>query len=67
MRLIATQRSPLGWGSVAEATPSQTLFTNVHVFDGVNAARIANANVLVGGNLIKEASPPRPSTRLTPP
>jgi len=35
-----------------EALP-QTLFTNVHVFDGVNEARIENASVLVEGNLIK--------------
>ena len=34
----------------------QTLFTNVHVFDGVNEARIENASVLVEGNLIKEVS-----------
>lgn len=33
-----------------------TLFTNVHVFDGVNEARIENANVLVEGNLIKTVS-----------
>jgi len=31
----------------------QTLFTNVHVFDGVAEQRIENANVLVEGNLIK--------------
>ena len=34
----------------------QTLFTNVHVFDGVNEARIENASVLVEGNLIKSVS-----------
>ena len=34
----------------------QTLFTNVNVFDGVNEARIENANVLVEGNLIKSVS-----------
>lgn len=34
----------------------QTLFTNVHVFDGVNEARIENASVLVEGNLIKTVS-----------
>ncbi len=32
------------------------LFTNVHVFDGVNEARIENANVLVVENLIAEIS-----------
>ncbi|MBO9449000.1 amidohydrolase family protein [Tropicibacter sp. R16_0] len=36
--------------------PAQTLFTNVHVFDGVNEARIENASVLVEGNLIKSVS-----------
>lgn len=39
----------------ADALPL-TLFTNVHVFDGVNEARIENANVLVEGNLIKTVS-----------
>ena len=34
----------------------QTLFTNVHVFDGVNEERIENAHVLVEGNLIKTVS-----------
>ena len=37
-------------------TPSRILFTNVHVFDGVNEQRIMNANVLVEGNLVKEVS-----------
>ena len=37
-------------------TPTQTLFTNVHVFDGVNEKRIANANVLVVDNLIAKVS-----------
>lgn len=32
------------------------LFTNVHVFDGVNEKRIENANVLVRGNLIEAVS-----------
>jgi imidazolonepropionase-like amidohydrolase len=32
------------------------LFTNVHVFDGVNEGRIENANVLVEGNLITAVS-----------
>ncbi len=39
----------------AEA-PRQVLFTNVHVFDGINEARIENASVLVEGNLIKKVS-----------
>jgi len=34
----------------------RVLFTNVHVFDGVNEARIENADVLVEGNLIKAVS-----------
>ncbi len=34
----------------------QTLFTNVHIFDGVNEQRIENASVLVEGNLIKAVS-----------
>ncbi|WP_270730690.1 amidohydrolase family protein [Shimia sp. Alg240-R146] len=38
-----------------EAMP-QVLFTNVHVFDGVNEARIENASVLIEGNLIKTVS-----------
>ena len=39
-----------------EETLPQTLFTNVHVFDGTNEARIENANVLVSGNLIETVS-----------
>lgn len=38
------------------ASKPRILFTNVHVFDGVNAKRIENANVLVEGNLIKQVS-----------
>lgn len=34
----------------------QTLFTNVHIFDGVSEQRIENASVLVEGNLIKAVS-----------
>ncbi|MGI9369974.1 MAG: amidohydrolase family protein, partial [Ruegeria sp.] len=45
---------PAAWAQEGEAP--QTLFTNVHVFDGVNEARIENANVLVEGNLIKAIS-----------
>lgn len=40
----------------AQDKPSQTLFTNVHVFDGFNEQRIENASVLVEGNLIKQIS-----------
>jgi imidazolonepropionase-like amidohydrolase len=36
--------------------PKLTLFTNVHLFDGVGEKRIENANVLVEGNLIKAVS-----------
>jgi len=39
-----------------QPAPSQILFTNVHVFDGVNEKRIENANVLVEGDLIKQVS-----------
>jgi imidazolonepropionase-like amidohydrolase len=35
---------------------TQTLFTNVNVFDGKNEKHINNANVLVEGNLIKQVS-----------
>ena len=35
---------------------TRILFTNVHVFDGVNERRIENASVLVEGNLIKTVS-----------
>src|SRR5262245_3052296 len=38
------------------APKPQTLFTNVHVFDGVNEKRIENANLLIEGNLIKQIS-----------
>ena len=33
-------------GTILAQDASQTLFTNVHVFDGVSEARIENANVL---------------------
>ena len=41
---------------VEKEKPRRVLFTNVHVFDGVNEERIENANVLVEGNLIKSLS-----------
>ena len=58
MKLRLTAIAIMGWCSVAIAQddPARTLFTNVHVFDGVNEARIENANVLVEGNLIKSVS-----------
>jgi imidazolonepropionase-like amidohydrolase len=40
----------------AQDPPPQTLFTNIHIFDGVNESRIENASVLVEGNLIKSIS-----------
>ena len=42
--------------SVAQEALPQTLFSNVHVFDGVCDTRIENASVLIEGNLIKEVS-----------
>ncbi|PRY19763.1 imidazolonepropionase-like amidohydrolase [Aliiruegeria haliotis] len=41
---------------LAQDDPARTLFTNVHVFDGLNEARIENASVLVEGNLITTIS-----------
>jgi imidazolonepropionase-like amidohydrolase len=40
----------------AQDASGPILFTNVNVFDGVNEARIENANVLIEGNLIKSVS-----------
>lgn len=42
--------------SVAQEEGFPILFTNVHVFDGINETRMENANVLVVGNLIAEVS-----------
>lgn len=42
--------------TVAQEERFPILFTNVHVFDGVNEERIENANVLVVDNLIAEIS-----------
>ena len=39
-----------------QAAKPKTLFSNVHVFDGVHEKRIENAYVLVEGNLIKQIS-----------
>ena len=41
---------------LAQDDPARTLFTNVHVFDGMTDGRIENANVLIEGNLIKSVS-----------
>jgi imidazolonepropionase-like amidohydrolase len=38
-----------------EEAPQQTLFTNVHIFDGADEERMAG-NVLVEGNMIKQVS-----------
>ena len=43
--------------TMAQGGDFPILFTNVHVFDGVNGERIENANVLVVDNLIVEVSP----------
>ncbi|GAB3104322.1 amidohydrolase family protein [Aestuariicella hydrocarbonica] len=40
----------------SEEVPVRTLFTNVHVFDGVYEKRIENANVLIEDNLIANVS-----------
>ncbi|GAA6193739.1 amidohydrolase family protein [Phaeobacter sp. NW0010-22] len=48
--------APLSIAQAQEDARQQVLFTNVHVFDGINEARIENANVLVEGNLIKTIS-----------
>jgi len=42
--------------ALAQQEDFPILFTNVHVFDGVNEERIENANVLIVGNLIAEVS-----------
>lgn len=46
----------LPFAMAQDDVPKQTLFTNVHVFDGVNEKQVENANVLVEGNLIKKVS-----------
>ena len=43
-------------GTSGDPATAQTLFTNVHVFDGVNEARIENASVLIEGNLVRTVS-----------
>ena len=58
MRLFIAVLAMIGWCSaaIAQDDPARTLFTNVHVFDGVSGERIENANVLIEGNLIKSVS-----------
>lgn len=53
---VAAAFALLATSAVAQDDPAQTLFTNVHVFDGVSDQRIENANVLVTGNLIEAVS-----------
>ena len=43
--------------ALAQETPTQTLFTNVNVFDGFAARLANNQEVLVEGNHIKEVGP----------
>jgi imidazolonepropionase-like amidohydrolase len=45
--------------AMAQDSAPQTLFTNVHVFNGVDGARIENANVLVEGTMIRAVSTDR--------
>jgi imidazolonepropionase-like amidohydrolase len=42
--------------TLANESSQKILFTNVHVFNGVDEERLLNANVLVDGKLIKEIS-----------
>ena len=52
--IVASVLLPAAVAAQDENAP--ILFTNVHVFDGVNEERIENANVLVIDNLIAEVS-----------
>ena len=54
--LTATLILLTGSLAIAQDESFPILFTNVHVFDGVNEERIENANVLVVDNLIAEVS-----------
>jgi hypothetical protein len=58
MKELSIAFAILGWCAVAIAQddPARILFTNVHVFDGVSAKRIENANVLIEGNLVTSIS-----------
>ena len=53
---VATFLSAVATYSFAQEESFPILFTNVHVFDGVNEERIENANVLVVDNLIADVS-----------
>lgn len=46
----------LATSSWAQDDETKVLFTNVHVFDGVNEQRVQNASVFVQGNMIKTIS-----------
>lgn len=46
-------------GAQQSTSKPTTLFTNVHVFDGVNDKQLMDANVLVEGNIIKQISTAR--------
>jgi imidazolonepropionase-like amidohydrolase len=48
----------LAWGTTlaADGVKPQTLFTNVHVFDGVNDKLAGGMSVLIEGNLIKQVA-----------
>ena len=54
--IFAIFASVLANTACAQEADFPILFTNVHVFDGVNEERIENANVLVVDNLIAEVS-----------
>ena len=54
--IVTTVLSVVATNSFAQEESFPILFTNVHVFDGVSAERIENANVLVVDNLIAEVS-----------
>ena len=54
--ILASALVLLATSAVAQDdTQQQTLFTNVHIFDGVSEERVAG-NVLVEGNMIKQVS-----------
>ncbi|WP_291749504.1 amidohydrolase family protein [Bauldia sp.] len=53
---LAALMAAAATAAAAQDAPTQTLFTNVNVFDGANEALIENANVLVEGKLIKAVS-----------
>lgn len=54
--LVASFLAILPVGAQQSASPTSTLFTNVHVFDGVGVSLSEASNVLVRGNLIEAIS-----------